>query len=173
MNSSTCVSYSKCEVCVVCFSYCNNFTLAKYVRGYISRKKRIAKLDVLLNITSCYCKLATSMAVFITSKGGTNKFVVEFVISSDYLKPRIDASISLLDNTSSYLSIDALDFFRLWYTEPYVIEGFLYHPSSYVGYGKKLGKRKRGVRRQCCEFHEKEVQSAFQRPRGFSPSTIC
>jgi hypothetical protein len=82
------------------------------------------------------------MAIFITNKGGTNKFVVEFVISSDYLKLRIDVGISLLDNTSSYLSIDALDFFRLWYTQPYVTKGFLYHISSYVEMVKNWAKEK-------------------------------
>jgi hypothetical protein len=59
------------------------------------------------------------------------------------------------------------------YTQPYVIDKLMYHPSSYVGYGEKLGKRKRGVRKQCVEFHDEEVQSVFQCLRGLSPSSIC
>jgi hypothetical protein len=110
-----CFIFQMWNICVVFISYCNNFTLAKYVRCYIFGKKWIAKLDVLLNITSCYCRLVTSMVVFITSRVVTNKFAVEFVISNYYLKQKIDVNISLLNNTSGYLSIDALDFFRLWY----------------------------------------------------------
>jgi hypothetical protein len=49
------------------------------------------------------------MVDFITNRGGTNKFVVEFVILGDYLKLRIDVDISLLDNTVGYLSTYALD----------------------------------------------------------------
>jgi hypothetical protein len=56
------------------------------------------------------------MADFITNKGGTNKFVMEFIISCHYLKQKIDVDISLLDNITNYLSTYALDFFRLWYT---------------------------------------------------------
>jgi molybdenum cofactor biosynthesis enzyme len=56
------------------------------------------------------------MVAFITNKGGTNKSTMEFVISCDYLKIRIDVDISLLDNIIGYLSTNALDFFKLWYT---------------------------------------------------------
>jgi hypothetical protein len=56
------------------------------------------------------------MVDFITNRGGTSKSVVEFVISSDYLKIRIDVDIFLLNNIIGYLSTNALDFFRLQYT---------------------------------------------------------
>ncbi len=95
------------------------------------------KVDVLFNSTHCYYKLAITMAHFITNRGGTNKFVVESIILGDYLKLKIYVDISLLDNTIRYLSTDALDFFKLWYTQPYVIDGLIYHPSSYVGYDEK------------------------------------
>jgi hypothetical protein len=58
------------------------------------------------------------------------------------------------------------------YTQPYVIDKFIYHPSSYVGYGEKLGKRKEGVKGYYCEFCEEEVQSVFQHLRGFGPSSM-
>jgi len=92
----------------------------------------------------------TTVEDFITNRGGTNKFVIEFFISSDYLKQRIDANISLLDNIINYLSRNAHNhgfLYTMVYTQPYNIEGLIYHPSSNVGYGRNLGKRKTGVRR--------------------------
>ncbi len=54
------------------------------------------------------------MVDFITNRGGTIKFAMEFVILGDYLIKDVD--ISLLDNTINYLSTNALDFLKLWYT---------------------------------------------------------
>jgi hypothetical protein len=70
------------------------------------------------------------MANFITNKGGTNEFVVEFIISCDYLKLRIDVDISLLDNTTNYLSTYALDFLKLWYTHNHMsqTDSHITHP---------------------------------------------
>jgi hypothetical protein len=104
------------SICVVFFPYYKHFTWVENVKGYTFGEKKILDLDVLLNSTGCYCKLTTTAVDFITNRGGTNKSIVEFVISNDYLKLRIDADISLLDNSIEYLSTDALDFFRLWYT---------------------------------------------------------
>ncbi len=73
------------------------------------------------------------MAVFITNKGGTNKFAMEFVISSDYLKLRLDVDISLLDNTSSYLFINAMDLFKLWVTHNHMSQkdSYITHPHMF------------------------------------------
>jgi hypothetical protein len=70
------------------------------------------------------------MVDFITNKGGTNKSTVEFVISCDYLKIRIDVNISLLDNTIGYLFTNALDFFKLWYTHNHMSQkdSYITHP---------------------------------------------
>jgi hypothetical protein len=67
---------------------------------------------------------------FINKKGGTNKFVLDFVISCDYFKIRIDDDISLLENTIGYLSTNALDFFRLWYTHNHMSQkdSYITHP---------------------------------------------
>jgi hypothetical protein len=50
--------------------------------------------------------LLTSLEDFIT-----NKSTVEFFISCDYLKLRIDVDIFLLNKNTSYLSTYALGFF--------------------------------------------------------------
>ncbi len=92
----------------------------------------------------------TTLEDFITNRGGTNNFVVEFFISSDYLKLRIDANISLLDNIINYLSTNAHNhgfLYTMVYTQPYNIERLIYHPSLDVGYGRNLGKREKGVKR--------------------------
>ncbi len=69
------------------------------------------------------------MVNFITIRGGTSKSVVEFIISGDYLKLRIDVDISLLDNTTEYLSTNALDFFKLWYTHNHMsqMDSYIMH----------------------------------------------
>jgi hypothetical protein len=63
--------------------------------------EKILKINDLLNNINCYCKLTIAMADFITNRGGTNKFVMEYVISGDYLKLIIGAGISLLNNAIS------------------------------------------------------------------------
>jgi hypothetical protein len=55
-------------------------------------KKIILKLDVIFNINGCSWWFATVVEHFITSRGGTNKFVVKFFILSDYLQLRIDVN---------------------------------------------------------------------------------
>ncbi len=79
------------SICVVCFLYCKHFTWAEHVKGYTSRKH-----NVLLNSIGCYYMLAIAVANFITSRGGTNKFIMEFVILGDYLKLKIDVDISFV-----------------------------------------------------------------------------
>ncbi len=115
----------KCLCCL--FFYCNHITWAKHVRGYTSKNK-ILELDVLLNNIGCYCRLV--MANFTINRSGTNKYVLEFFISSDYSKRKIDVDISLLDNTTSYLSTNALDLFRLWYTHNHMShkDSYFTHP---------------------------------------------
>jgi hypothetical protein len=53
--------------------------------------------------------------IFINSRGGTKDFEVSFVISGDYLKLKIDTNVTLLDCSEGHLSINAMDFFRLWF----------------------------------------------------------
>jgi hypothetical protein len=119
-----CFIFQMWNVCVVYFFYCNHFTWAKHVRRYTSKNK-ILELDVLLNNIGCYCRLV--MANFTINRSGTNKYVLEFFISSDYSKRKIDVDISLLDNTTSYLSTNALDLFKLWYTHNHMS-----HKDSYI-----------------------------------------
>lgn len=73
------------------------------------------------NSMVCSCKLAITMKNFITNRGGTSKSTQKFVISSDYLKLIIDDDISLLDNITDYLSINALNVFRLWYIHNHIL----------------------------------------------------
>jgi hypothetical protein len=75
---------------------------------------------------------------FIEGRGGTNDSTLSIVIENDYLKLRLDAYISLLDNNFEYLFIDAMDFFRLWFTQPQITQRALHHPSPYVGHCEKL-----------------------------------
>ncbi len=74
------------------------------------------------NSMVCYCKLVITVKNFITNRGGTSESTLKFIISSDYLKLIIDDDISLLDNITDYLSTNALDFFRLWYTHNHILE---------------------------------------------------
>jgi hypothetical protein len=94
--------------------------------------------------------LATTMVDFITSRGGTKKFAMKFVILGDYLKLRIDVDISLLDKTSNYLSSNALDFFRLWYTHNHMSkeDSYITHPHMWdmvKNWAKKKGESKDSV----------------------------
>jgi hypothetical protein len=100
---------------------CFLFRIANILHGQnmlevIYLEKKIPELDVLFNSIGCYCKLTTIVVDFISSREVISKYVVEFVILGDYLKPKIDANISLLDITIGYLFTYALDFFKLWYT---------------------------------------------------------
>jgi hypothetical protein len=52
---------------------------------------------------------------FINSKGGTKDSAVSFVISSDYLKLKIDTYVTLLNCSEGHLSTNVMDFFRLWF----------------------------------------------------------
>jgi hypothetical protein len=66
---------------------------------------------------------------FIASRSGTSKFIMEFVIVGDYLKQKIDVDV-----------YRCIVFFKIVvYTQLYVTNRLIYHPSSYVGYGEKLG----------------------------------
>jgi len=114
---------------------CFFFHIANILHGQnmlevIYLEKIIPKLDVLFNSIGCYCKLTIIVVDFISSKGGTSKYAVEFVILGDYLKPKIDANISLLDITIGYLSTYALDFFKLWYTHNHMsqTDSYITHP---------------------------------------------
>jgi hypothetical protein len=44
------------------------------------------------------------------------------------------------------------------YTQPYIIKGFIYHPSSYMGYWKKLGKIKRELKDNVVNFARKNFK---------------
>ncbi len=92
-----------------------NIYMGKNVKGYTSKKKK-PKARCSTKKHWFYCRLTTTVADFIINRSGINKSIVEFVISSDYLKLRIDVDISLLDNSIGYLTTYALDFFKLWYT---------------------------------------------------------
>jgi hypothetical protein len=81
---------------------------------------------------------------FIQSIGGTNDFVISFVITSEYLKLRLDTNISLLDNKEGFLSIDiglfnnktrllsidSMEFFKVWFTHGQLLGESMYitHP---------------------------------------------
>lgn len=81
------------------------------------------------------------MKKLITNRGGTSKSTLKFVILGDYLKLIIDYDISLLNNITDYLSTNALDFFRLWYTHNHILEknSPITHPRMWV-IVKKLAK---------------------------------
>jgi len=85
-----CFIFQMSNICVVYFSYCNHFTWAKHTRGYTILKKWITKLNVMFNIIGYYHMLVIVVVNFIANKGGTNKSAMEFVISGDYLKLKID-----------------------------------------------------------------------------------
>jgi hypothetical protein len=53
---------------------------------------------------------------FIESKGGTKDFAISFVIVDEYLKLRFDADIGLLNNKEGFLYINAMEFFKVWFT---------------------------------------------------------
>jgi hypothetical protein len=86
------------------------------------------------------------VANFIISKGGTSKSTMEFVMLGDYLKLKIDADISLLDNTTRYLSTNALDFFRLWYTHNHMSETESHITHLHMWDMVKKDKRKREIK---------------------------
>jgi hypothetical protein len=44
------------------------------------------------------------------------------------------------------------------YTQPYNIEGLIYHPSSDVGYGKNLGKKKGELENSVVNFVRKKFK---------------
>jgi hypothetical protein len=86
------------------------------------------------------------MEDFIINRGGTNKFAIKFVTSNGYLL-KIDVNISLLDNITSYLFIDALDFFRLWYTHNHTSQkvSYITHPHMWdmvKSWAKEKGESK-------------------------------
>jgi hypothetical protein len=71
--------------------------------------------------------LAIVIQNFVEGRRGTKDSTLSIVIESDYLKLRLDANISLLDNFE-HLFTNAMDFFRLWFTHnhkshkrPYII----------------------------------------------------
>jgi hypothetical protein len=51
---------------------------------------------------------------FIKLRDGTNDFAISFVIASEYLKLKLDVNIGLLDNKEGFLSIDAMEYFKVW-----------------------------------------------------------
>ncbi len=56
------------------------------------------------------------MQEFIIRKGGIKEVALSFQIQQHYVKLRLDADISFLDNPTKHLSIDSMDFFRLWFS---------------------------------------------------------
>jgi hypothetical protein len=85
---------------------------------------------------------------FIESKGGTKDFAISFVIVDEYLKLRFDADIGLLNNKEGFLYINAMEFFKVWFTHgELVIRGvYVHHPPPLMGYCEKLDQRKGRVR---------------------------
>jgi hypothetical protein len=66
-------------------------------------------------LVSYISKLVLVVQTFIGNKGGMKDSTLSFILGGDYLTFRFDANIQLLDNERGFLSIDAMDFFRLWY----------------------------------------------------------
>ncbi len=66
-------------------------------------------------LVSYISKLVLVVQTFIGNKGGTKDSTLSFILGGDYLTFKFDANIQLLDSERGFLSIDAMDFFRLWY----------------------------------------------------------
>jgi len=64
------------------------------------------------------------------SKSGTNDFAISFVIVGEYLKLKLDVDIGLLDNKERFLSTNAMEFFKVWFTHGQLLGEFMYitHP---------------------------------------------
>ncbi len=52
------------------------------------------------------------------------------MIASEYLKLRLDVDIGLFDNKERFLSIDAMELFRVWFTHGQLLGESMYitHP---------------------------------------------
>jgi hypothetical protein len=81
---------------------------------------------------------------FINSKGGTKNCAVYFVISSDYLKLRIDIDVTLLDYSEGHLSTNVMDFFRLWFMHKHLSFYDLYITTPICGTLSRIGEKKKG-----------------------------
>jgi hypothetical protein len=81
---------------------------------------------------------------FIDSKGGTKDFAISFVISSDYMKLRINANITLLDCSEGHLSTYATDFFRLWFMQKCLSLCDLYITHPHCGKLSRTREKKKG-----------------------------
>jgi hypothetical protein len=57
----------------------------------------------------------TMVKRFIDFRGGTKGFAISSIILGDNMKLKIDADVTLLEFSEGHLSIDAMDFFRLWF----------------------------------------------------------
>jgi len=114
------------------------------------------------------------MVDFITSRGGTSKFAMEYVISSDSLKLIIGVDISLLNNTTSYLSTNALDFFRLWYTHNHMShkESYIAHPHMW-DMVKNWAKEKRESQDNVVNFVRKKFKVCSNIQKVLVPLQIC
>jgi hypothetical protein len=66
-------------------------------------------------LVACVSKLVLMVQTFIGNKNGMKDFALSSILGGDYLTFRFDANIKLLDIERGFLSIDAMDFFRLWY----------------------------------------------------------
>jgi hypothetical protein len=68
--------------------------------------------------------------IFIWNKGGTNDFILSFILGGDYLTLKLNVDIKLLDNKKVFVSTNAMDFFKLWYMHTHLIDRATYitHP---------------------------------------------
>ncbi len=119
-------------------------------------------LPILSNSTGRYYKLVTTMVNFITNRSGTSKFVMEFVVSCDYLKLRIDVDISLLNNIVGYLFTYALDFLKLWYTCNHMsqTDSYITHPHMW-DMVKNWVKEKGELKDSVVNFMRKKFKMPF------------
>ncbi len=101
----------------------------------------------------------TTVNFFINSRGGKKDSIVSFVISSDYMKLKFDANITLLDYSEGHLSTYTMDFFKLWFMHKCLsfCDSYITHPHMWEivkNYKKEKGEFEHSV----TQFVPKKIQ---------------
>jgi hypothetical protein len=62
----------------------------------------------------CFYRLARVVEDFFISNGETMDLAISISIEGEYLKLRVNANIRFINDLTMHLSIDAMNFFRVW-----------------------------------------------------------